>query len=378
MPTIDLGKIVYTWQGTYNPAQAYNIFDTCTYNNVVYICIQAAAAGISPTNTSYFSTMVNGNTVASGMFSKADPTTVVFTKTGAGTVSLKAGTSIECNGSVLNFSTATAVIMPSLTAGTDYAIYACTDGTVRADANFTAPTGYTAANSRKIGGFHYALCNLNIDATTQINAYSLWDLKWKPACPDPRGMALIDNHFWADIYLLGVNHPAVGTSANAQTIVIGTTPPKKALGFGGNGSTSYTTLMWYEAAEVLCDYGKKLLSYDDFIAAAYGVTEATSAASQPTTTGHTATFTSAWGIEQATGCVYVWGSNLGGPYGSATWTADPSGRGSTYNQPNAVILGGSGGSGAYSGSRCANWSLSPTSSSSIIGARGRCDHLRLA
>jgi hypothetical protein len=115
MPTIDLGKIVYTWQGTYNPAQAYNIFDTCTYNNVVYICIQAAAAGISPTNTSYFSTMVNGNTVASGMFSKADPTTVVFTKTGAGTVSLKAGTSIECNGSVLNFSTATAVIMPSLT-----------------------------------------------------------------------------------------------------------------------------------------------------------------------------------------------------------------------------------------------------------------------
>ena len=377
MPTIDLGKIVYTWQGNYNAGQAYNVFDTFTYNNTVYICILAATAGTSPTNTTYFSPMVNGNTVASGMFSKADPTSVVFTKTGAGTISVKAGTIVECNGTVLNFSTATAVVMPSLTAGTDYAVYVCTDGTVRADANFSAPTGYTTSNSRKIGGFHYALSNLNIDATTQINAYSLWDLKWKPACPDPRGMALIDNHFWCDIYLLGINHPTSGTSANGQTIATGSTPPKKALGFGGNGTTAYTTLMWYEAAEVLNDYGKKLLSQDDFIAAAFGVTEASSAAAQPSTTAHAAGYTSQYGIEQVTGNVWVWGSNLAGPYGSAAWTADPSGRGSTYNLPNAAFFGGYSGSGANSGSRCSNWSSAPTGSFSVIGARGRCDHLRL-
>ena len=35
--------------------------------------------------------------------------------------------------------------------------YACADGTIRADANWSAPTGYTTANSRKIGGFHYGL-----------------------------------------------------------------------------------------------------------------------------------------------------------------------------------------------------------------------------
>jgi hypothetical protein len=137
------------------------------------------------------------------LFYKADPDSVIFTKTAAGAISLKAGTKVEVAGAVVSFVSNTAVTMPSLTAGTDYAVYVCSDGTVRADASFSAPTGYTTANSRKIGGFHYALGNLNVDATPNINAYSLWDLKWRPACADPRGMVLVAGKFWCDIYLLG-------------------------------------------------------------------------------------------------------------------------------------------------------------------------------
>ena len=86
-----------------------------------------------------------------GVFTKADASTVAFTKTGANTATLKGGTYIDVVGTPLTFAADTAITMPTLVAGTDYAIYACTDGTVRADAGTSAPTGYTTANSRKIG-----------------------------------------------------------------------------------------------------------------------------------------------------------------------------------------------------------------------------------
>ena len=89
-------------------------------------------------------------------FAKADPDSVAFTAPSGSTVSLKAGAYIELAGLGYVFAADTAVQMPALTPGTDYAIYPCNDGTLRADANFSAPTGFTAATSRKIGGFHYA------------------------------------------------------------------------------------------------------------------------------------------------------------------------------------------------------------------------------
>jgi hypothetical protein len=135
--------------------------------------------------------------------------------------------------------------------------------------------------------------------------------------------------------------------------------------------------MWYEATEIFNDYGKKLLAYDDFIAAAFGSTEASTIATQPVATGHSAGYTSKWGIEQVTGCLWIWGRELGGPYAAAGWVADPTGRGSTYELPNAVLFGGAVGSAAVSGSRCSSWNVAPTSSSANFGARGRCDHLRL-
>ena len=96
-------------------------------------------------------------TVASpiyGLFYKADPSTVAFTKTGAGTAQIKAGTRIEVGGTTVTFSSATTITMPSLTAGTNYAIWVKDDGTIQATSNYSTAPG--AGNWRRIGGFHYA------------------------------------------------------------------------------------------------------------------------------------------------------------------------------------------------------------------------------
>lgn len=324
-----------------------------------------------------------------GLFYKADPSSVAFTKTGAGTAELKAGTVVGfSDGSTVTYASATSITMPSLTAGTDYAIWADKDGSVTADASFTSAP---ETGSRLIGGFHYApggnaTGTTGGDTTAAINAYSFWDLKFKPACPDPRGMTLVADSFWADIYLLGVDHLTNGTSKYNVTIADGSSPPKIPTKFGGNGSTAYSTLNWWEAAEVMQSWGKRLPTYDEFAALAYGTTEAQASGGTdvPTTgvngTGYANTwneFTSKWGVIQATGCMWIWGGEFGGPYGTAAFTANTGGRGSTYNLSNAVLFGGSWANAAGAGSRASYWGNSPTSSGTIIGARGVCDHLIL-
>ena len=327
--------------------------------------------------------------VVYGLFYKTDPTTVAFTKTGAGTASIKAGTKVDVAGTVVTFVAATAITMPALTAGTDYAIWVKDDATIQATTNFSSAPG--AGNWRKIGGFHYApggnaAAVAGGDTTPAINAYSFWDLKFRPACPDPRGMTLVADSFWADIYLLGVDHLTNGTSKYNVSIADGSAPPKIPTKFGGTGSNAYSTLNWWEANEVLQSWGKRSPTYDEFAALAYGTTEATSSGgSDVPTTGVSGTgatnawnkFTSRWGVIQATGCMWIWGGEFGGGAAGASWTANTGGRGSTYQMENAVRFGGHWGLTTESGSRCSSWNYSPTGSSNIFGARGVCDHLTL-
>ena len=321
-----------------------------------------------------------------GLFYKADPTTVAFTKTGAGTASIKAGTKVYVAGTIVQFSSATAITMPTLTAGTDYAIWVKDDATIQATTDFSSAPG--AGNWRKIGGFHYAPGgNANAqaggDTTPAINAYSFWDVKFRPACPDPRGMTLVDDSFWADIYLLGVDHLTNGTSKYNVSIADGSAPPKIPTKFGGTGSNAYSTLTWWDANEVLQSWGKRSPTYDEFAALAYGTTEATGSGGSdvPTTgvsgTGATKawnTFTSRWGVIQATGCMWIRGGEFGGGAAGASWTANTGGRGSTYQMENAVLLGGAWSDTTQSGSRCSDWRRSPTYSNNDVGARGVCGH----
>ena len=319
-------------------------------------------------------------------FAKSDPTQVAWTKTGNGTAKLNQLLHVEVNGLILIIAADTAITMPSMTAGTDYAIWCKTDGSLEASSNHVTPP---AANARKIGGFHYALgsnaaAQAGGDNTAQINAYSFWDLKWRFAGADPRGMALVAGGFWCDIYLLNTDPDTNGTSKYNVTIADGASPPKIPTAFGGNGSTTYGTLTWFEAQEVLAAYGKRCPTQAEFMAMAYGVTEKTARGSDPGSTGLDQARTSRWGIMQATGNLLVWGRELtgSGNTNAAGWaTFDTENRGDFYYPADfkltAALLGGYWTYGEGAGSRCANWNGAPSNSGADIGARGVGDHLQL-
>ena len=203
----------------------------------------------------------------------------------------------------------------SFVAGFDYAIHATTAGGLLSSASFTPPAGGVL-----IGGFHYALggnatvfaataSNNGGDSTPQINPYSIWDLNFRPACSDPRGMALIAGKFWMDIYLCNADHHLYGTSSAGKTIADGaggTSLPMIPTTFGGNGSTRYGNCDGFTSGEVLAAYGKSLPTLNDCHAAFVGVKEGTSIGSDPVTTKLDALRTSKWGIMQATGNMWHW------------------------------------------------------------------------
>jgi len=315
-----------------------------------------------------------------GLFSKIDPTVVAWNKTGAFTLTTNTGLYIEVNGDIKTISSGTSITMPgSATSGTDYAIWCTTAGALEATTDHVSPP---SANARKVGGFHYApgenaTGTSGGNTTPSINVYSLWDLKWRPNCSDPRGMTLIGGHFWSDIYLTGVDHHTNGTSKYNVTIADSSSPPKVPSLYGGNGSTTYGSYTWWECAELLSSHGKRPPTYQEFSALAYGTTEASSRGSDPVTTQMSATddnFTSKWGVIQSTGCLRIWGNHFGGPYGPSANTANTEGRGSTYNLSNAVFLGGRWLDTSNSGSRSSDWSYAPTFSNPDLGSRGVCDH----
>lgn len=340
----------------------------------------ALAARVKDTLSAANTAIAKANVFPHGQFYKQDSSSVAFTKTGTGTASIKAGTRVGVVGTEVVFAAATAITMPSLTAGTDYAIWVSDSGAIQASANFSAAPA--AGNWRTIGGFHYApggnaTANAGGNTTPQINEYSFWDLKFKPACQDQRGMALVAGKFWAAIYLTGVNHITAGVSAYSQTIADGSSPPKKPLSFGGDGIAAYTSLNRWEAAEVLAAYGLRLPTYDEFSELAFGTTEGASIGTDQGSTVWNPAYVSKWGCNQVAGVMWQWGADFGGGAAAAGWTANTGGRGSTYQLPNAALFGGSWGSGSSCGSRCSGWVNSPADSGSSFGARGCCDHLQL-
>lgn len=300
-------------------------------------------------------------------------------KKSALTAELRGGTGVNVVGKILGFAANTPISMPaSMTPGTDFAVYVCQDSTVRADASFIAPAGYTTANSRKVGGFHF-------DLTSAINQYSIWDLRHRPVCQDPRGMVLVNGLFWVDMYLCNSNPVAYGTSKSGVAVASGAVLPTRAAVFGGG---SYGNMDWYTANEIAASNGKRLLSEAEFSVAAYGVTENQSlggAASTIPTTAYQAGYRSVWGCEQMTGHHSVWGADAGTRWDAPNgwgWRNNNGGRGQVYLEGDyslvRVLLGGSRADGAYSGSRCSYWSASPWSSNWSGGLRAASDHLSLA
>ena len=315
-----------------------------------------------------------------GLFRKAVQGVVAWSKTGAFTVSTAMTLYVEVNGVTKTIASGTAVTMPTATAGTDYAIWANPDGTLQATTNFVSPP---VTNGRLVGGFHYApggnaTGTAGGDTTPAINPYSFWDLKFRPRCSDPRGMALIGGGFWSDIYLINTDPGSNGTSKYNVTIADGASPPKIPTLYGGNGTTAYGTFTWFEAQEVAHAYGKRPLFQSEFMAAAFGTTEGSSIGTDQGSTILNAAYTSKWGLIQATGVMWIWGQERGGAYNTAgAWQSDTGGRGQSYGAPNAARFGGAWGNGALAGSRSSAWDSAASFSDLTVGLRCACDHLIL-
>ena len=349
--------------------------------------------------------------LAGATLTKSDSYSPCLFKSGSALI-LKAGTVVRMASGVFVASHDTPVIMPALVEGSDYAVYACADGTVRADTSFTAPTGYTTSNSRMMGGFHYSAIpaattltsgqfatsgqdvvwsQAMLDDIKGINKYSIWDLHWRPACSDPRGMVYVPElRIWVDIYFTNTTHE-LGTSRHGSNVASGTVLPLKPLSRGGNGVDTYPRLGWWEAAEMAAIAGKRLLTEREFNNVAIGVTENVSlggAAETIPTSQFEPRFTSVHGAHQVTGCQWTWGEDHGqremgataSAWGYRAVTGTPL-RGQIYTETSIsdvrVILGGNRSYGSISGSRAANWSNYPWNSNWPVGVRCACDHLQL-
>lgn len=354
---------------------------------VVYSHATVGTLMIRVTNISENISGSSSGVSATGLFYKPYPTQAAFYKTAGGGVSAWAGLKVNVAGTEVTLASDTAVTLPSMSAGTDYGIWIKDDGTLQAKDSYQVAPG--TGNWRLIGGFHYApggnaTAQAGGDATPTINQYSLWDLRFRPACKDPRGMTLVADSFWADIYLTCTEHLVLGNSRYNATIADSSSPPKIPYEFGGNGSNSYSSFNYWDATEVLQSHGKRLPAYAEFSALAYGTTEATSSGGTdvPTTgvnsTEYTNTwnkFTSKWGAIQASGCQWHLSCDFGGGTATGGWVVNTGGRGSTQLLEGLGLFGGTYDTSTNSGSRCSYWNLSPSVSAATVSCRGVCDHL---
>ena len=322
----------------------------------------------------------NGLISASG-FVKSDTDSVVFAKTGNNSADIKGGTVVAFeDGAQVRFDTNTGITMPTLTAGTDYAIWVAPDGTLEADTSFTsAPT----AGGRKIGGFHYAPggnASFSLNAgdggtTPQINEFSFYDLKWRPSVADPRGLTLVgDGAFWCGIYHLAGDHLVGPPHRHGVNPARDGNPPNLI-----DGSGNYPDAQPMNIFESLWYHGFRTPRVEDFQLLAFGTNEEASRGSDPGTTGlpggsTDAQFTSHWGVIQSTGVIQLWSND------SILSTSDetlpnPS-RGGRFRVVRFASLGGAWAFGSLSGSRCVATNPA-TNSFADLGGRGVCDHVIL-
>ena len=321
---------------------------------------------------------INTNVLtSSGSFVKDDSANVAFYKVDSFNVSTTSAITLEINNEAVTISGNTVIVMPeNATIGSDYVIWALPTGTLQATTDFVnAPV----ANSRKIGGFHYApggnaTGTTGGDSTPQINEYSFWDLKFRPVNKDPRGMTCVADNFWCDIYLTGNNAVNIQcSSVYNTTIADANSSPIVSTLFGGNGSATYGSYTWYEAMELAMAFGKRCPTQQEFMAAAYGTTEQTSRGSDPVSTILDAPRTSKWGLIQATGNLYIWGKDRGGPTGNPLTES----KGTQSTVSNASLFGARWDFSSNSGSRCSGWLLAASCFVSYFGSRFLCDHLIL-
>ena len=283
-------------------------------------------------------------------------------------------------------------------AGKDFYIYVCepASGTTPdfiLSGNSTIPTGYTASNSRKIGGFHCLCASVGTISGHTLSGYvtgdilprSIWDLNHR-AISDNEGMIWIPEiGLWVDIYLGSWDGSKIVSEYNGVPIT-------------GESATPMHGLLLAE------NYGlvnKILPSFDEFMVFAKGSPEGTNifgSTAPAGAGGHVDTnsqrIISNYGLEDCTGVILQWSRDHAENYldagGNATtyrgsyytsgrqwlsgydWndvsvynsTLDSVQRGSAYGPIRRFVFGGAWANSSDCGSR----SVSADAFGSIVGS----------
>lgn len=270
---------------------------------------------------------------------------------------------------------------PANLAGKDVYIYACepTSGTEPIfvlSLNSTVPTGYTANNSRKIGGFHCLCKDVGVIEGHTLSGYvtgdilpaTRWDLLHRPK-GEPEGFAYEElTDCWIAIYLPSWD----GT--------------KLVSVYNGVIADGTSTKKWHGEAfyEQFAKQGMRLVWRHEFQMAAKGSNEGTgikNAADPNTTGGHVDSnnrrMISNIGLEDCCGCSWQWAMDLGFAGGSE-WNdsvynsnVDSQRYGQSYGTLYRLLLGAFWADGSACGSRsvyCDGGSSAVYSSSSARGA----------
>lgn len=200
-------------------------------------------------------------------------------------------------------------------AGVDFYIYAIQPGSgttplIEVSDNSSAPDGYTAANSRKIGGFH-ALCvavgtigghPLTDHVAGDILPDSVWDYGHRPVST-PEGMVYSDGAgIWVDIYL------ASGTGGSTVSVYGGTiSDTRDWMDFVDDGGAVKKRLLWDPEFQIIAAGGNE-------------ETNINGSADPGTTGGHSDSagrrMISDIGVEDATGVMWQWLLDTSYTYGA--------------------------------------------------------------
>ncbi len=243
--------------------------------------------------------------------------------------------------------------------GTDYFI--CKDGN---SFKLYELKDLLGASGDIVGGFHYGQCGEDFKAINNIGkkhakklagikANTIWDQYHRPTC-DPKGMAYVKNlDLWVDMYLVSDKYEEVGTSAAGYNILAGYEHHGRKL------PKDKTECKWQDFKEIGDKFGKRMLTEKEFQVAMYGVKENHSAGDLDNgITKHIPDFMSKYGIEQATGCQWIWSSEQ---YGD--------------NIERKKIFGGPRDNTVESGSRASFWHFYVWYTNWSYGCRYACNPL---
>lgn len=269
-------------------------------------------------------------------------------------------------------------------AAKDVYIYACAPITLSTEPifvlslNSTVPSGYTAENSRKIGGFHCLCADVGTISGHTLSGYvagdilpaSAWDLIHRPRC-SPEAMVYCDKvDFWVDIYL---------NSWDGNKLV----SVYKGVTADGTSTKKFHGELFVDE---LAKLNKRLPPRRVFQAIMKGSNERTSVKGSTdvnTTGGNVDTegrrMVSNYGCEDGCGFLWQWSDELGFAGGSG-WTdsvynssVDSERIGQTYGTLYRAGLGGSWGDGGSCGARSVACSDSSAGVIAYYGGRGACE-----